>query len=63
MMHPVPLWDERQAAEALSLSVPCLRAWRAKCTGLPYVKLGRAVRYRPQDVERFIEAQLVRHSQ
>ena len=50
------LLNEFQAAERLSISVTTLRTWR--CTrrvNLRFSKIGRAVRYRPEDIEAFIE--------
>ncbi len=46
-----------EAAEMLGLRPQTLAVWR--CTGrnsLPYVQLGRAIRYRASDVQAFIEA-------
>jgi excisionase family DNA binding protein len=37
--------SENQAAEFLGVSVRTLQAWRVRGGGLPYVKIGRAVRY------------------
>ena len=49
------LLDEAAAAAFLSIAPATLRVWR--CTGrydLPYVKVGRLVRYRSIDLVRFI---------
>ena len=49
------LLDEDAAAAFLSLAPATLRIWR--CTGryaLPFVKVGRLVRYRRVDLEKFI---------
>jgi len=51
------LLDEAAAARYLSVAPATLRVWR--CTGryaLPFVKVGRLVRYREADLSRFIEA-------
>lgn len=49
----------QQAAERLGLAPHTLNIWRcSKRYGLAYVKVGRAVRYREADVERFIETGL-----
>ena len=49
----------QQAAERLGLAPHTLNIWRcSKRYGLAYVKVGRAVRYRDVDVERFIESNL-----
>ncbi len=53
------LVNERKAAECLGLAVQTLRNYRSLGRGPKYVKLGRAVRYRMEDLESFIEAHLV----
>lgn len=55
-----PLLTPEQAAEFLSTTPGTLSVWR--CTrryDLPYVKVGRAVRYRLSDLEAFIAARTV----
>ena len=47
---------ERQTAKLLGLAVRTLQLWRYQKRGPRYVKLGGAVRYRLEDLERFIEA-------
>ncbi|MFZ4395147.1 MAG: helix-turn-helix domain-containing protein [Kiritimatiellia bacterium] len=52
--------DRREAAELLGVSVGTLANWA--CTGrhrLPHVKIGKHVRYRVADLERWIEARFV----
>ncbi|WP_240919254.1 helix-turn-helix domain-containing protein [Acidovorax sp. HDW3] len=55
------LLDEAEAAAYLGLTNPkTLAVWRCtKRYDLPYVKYGRLVRYRRQDLEHFIESHLV----
>jgi predicted DNA-binding transcriptional regulator AlpA len=56
------LINEKEAAKLLALSPATLRIQR--CTGatpnglpkIPYIKIGRAVRYRRADIERYIDA-------
>ena len=48
------LLTETEVAARLEVTKPCLRRWRHEGRGLPFVRVGRLVRYRPQDVERFI---------
>lgn len=51
-----PLFDERALAETLSVSVKAIQSWRYKGGGPKFVRLGRAVRYRPEDVEVWLVA-------
>lgn len=48
--------NEKQAAEALGISVALIRKHRVKGVGCPYVKIGRRVVYRAQDVEAFMKS-------
>jgi excisionase family DNA binding protein len=50
----VNLLTETQVAERYGVTKPCLRRWRVEGRALPFVKIGRCVRYRPEDVEAFI---------
>lgn len=57
---PAPLGPLLRAAEAariLGLAPRTLRAWRASDPSrLPFVKVGSCVRYRPADVDAYVEA-------
>jgi predicted DNA-binding transcriptional regulator AlpA len=53
-----PLTDV-EAAARLGVSRFTLRAWRLKGMGPRFLKMGRAVRYRPEDVEEFQRRTLV----
>ena len=54
------LWDEKQAADYLGLNHKTLTTWRTnKRYNLPFIKVGRLVRYRPEDVEAFLESRTV----
>lgn len=48
-------FTERQLAERLGISVRTLQAQRQRGNGVPFVKLGRAVRYARSDVEQYLE--------
>jgi len=48
------LLTERQAAETLGLSMRTLQAWRYQGEGPVFVKVGRAVRYDPTDLNAWI---------
>lgn len=51
------LISEKETAERLRIAVATLRVWRStKRYPLRYLKIGRCVRYRPEDVERFMES-------
>ena len=58
------LLDESEAAARLSLSPQALRLWRQKrkqglvAPVLPFVQLGRLIRYRIQDVDQFLMEQI-----
>ncbi len=57
-MNQVLLTKER-VSEILGVSVGTLAVWRAtKRYNLPYVKSGRLVRYREEDVQAFITSRL-----
>ena len=44
-----------QVAEILGLSVHTLEKWRVTRRNLPFLKIGRKVRYRAQDIADFLE--------
>ncbi len=53
------LMTTRDVAERLRISEETLSTWR--CTGaqaLPYVRVGRLVRYRPSEVNAYLEGRL-----
>jgi hypothetical protein len=49
------LFDERSAANVLSCSVALMRKWRLFREGPSYVKIGRLVRYRQEDLNTFLD--------
>jgi hypothetical protein len=66
-MQPTPsqdelegLWDEKTAARFLGVSVQFLQQDRAKSRRIPYIKLGKAVRYDPADVRAYVAQRKVR---
>ena len=52
------LWDVKMTAAVLGISGRALWDLTYPRGGLPVCRLGRAVRYRPRDVEAFIESQV-----
>jgi excisionase family DNA binding protein len=66
-MHPHRSKDilltPTQVAEQLSVSTGTLAVWR--CNGtcqIPYIKIGRSVRYKAADIEAFLNAQTHLHT-
>ncbi|MFL6354551.1 MAG: helix-turn-helix transcriptional regulator [Bryobacteraceae bacterium] len=48
------LLNEHEVAEILAVSVGSIRRWRVLRTGPKFVKLGKCVRWRPDDVAAYI---------
>jgi len=51
--------NDHQAAEYTGLSVATLRRDRFQKRGFPYVKFGRSVRYRREDIDREMSLHLI----
>ena len=55
-----PLLTEQQAAAELGVKPTTLQVWRStRRYPLPYVKVGRLVRYRMSALQRFLESRVV----
>lgn len=53
-----PLMSPQQLADAIGVAVQTLSVWRCnKRNGPDWVKVGKRVMYRPEDVRSFIERQ------
>jgi len=52
--------NENQVSEITGRALSTLRNERSKGFGIPYIKLGRSVRYDLQDVIEFMEAHKIR---
>jgi hypothetical protein len=50
------LLSPEEVADLLGLTLSKLSQDRFLGRGIPYIKLGKAVRYRPSDVESYVEA-------
>ncbi|MGD2114479.1 MAG: helix-turn-helix domain-containing protein [Acidobacteriota bacterium] len=50
----LPLLDQTEAAEFLAVSTRTLEGWRSSGGGPPFVRVGRRVRYRLQDLQEWI---------
>lgn len=57
--HATRALTEREVSDLLGLSVATLRAWRHRGQGPRFLRLGRAVRYLPADLEDFVSASAV----
>ncbi|NIR87367.1 helix-turn-helix domain-containing protein [Candidatus Bathyarchaeota archaeon] len=49
------LLTAEQVATLTGLSRETLAQWRSQRRGIPYLKIGRAVRYDPNDVQTYLE--------
>ncbi|MCR5563816.1 MAG: helix-turn-helix domain-containing protein [Desulfovibrio sp.] len=49
------LITEKQASEATGINLKTLRKWRYFNIHLPYIKIGRSVRYRLSDIRAYID--------
>jgi predicted DNA-binding transcriptional regulator AlpA len=59
---PEELIDEPTLADDLGASHPTVITWRRNGTGPDYIRVGRLIRYRPSDVERWLEERTQRQS-
>ena len=57
--HPDPLRSAEYAADFLGTTYGTLAGWRStRVVEIPFVKLGKAVRYRQSDLDAFVAANL-----
>jgi excisionase family DNA binding protein len=49
------LLTPEEVAAITCLSLETLAQWRSQRRGIPYLKIGRAVRYDPADVEEYLK--------
>jgi len=59
-LEVVSLLDEKTVATQLNCEVKTLQAWRCRGVGVPFVRVGRLIRYKPEDVADYIESRRVR---
>ena len=50
-----PLWTVRDVSEFLRVPVQALYAWRSQGHGPPARRVGKHLRYRPDDVVRWLD--------
>ncbi len=53
------LLNPKEAAGYLGLRPQTLACWRVDGRHLPYVKVGRSVKYRVSDLEKFLESRTI----
>jgi hypothetical protein len=58
-MNNTTLLNEREAAGVIACSVALMRKWRLFREGPSYVKIGRLVRYRQDDLNAFLDSHRV----
>lgn len=46
---------ERQVSNLTNIALSTLRNHRFQCRGLPYIKIGKSIRYSLQDVVEYLE--------
>lgn len=59
----VQLLNEKEVADMTGIAVATLRNDRFNRRGFPYVKLGKSVRYKLEDVVAVIDKNTIRHDQ
>jgi predicted DNA-binding transcriptional regulator AlpA len=50
---------ERDVSKITQFALPTLRNWRHQRVGIPFLKVGRSVRYRESDVFAWLDKHLV----
>ena len=50
------LLNETEVAKKLRVSLACLRRWRLEKRGPTFVKIGQLVRYRPEELELWLQS-------
>jgi predicted DNA-binding transcriptional regulator AlpA len=51
-----PLWSVQDVAGFLQVPVQTLYSWRVRGEGPPALKIGKYLRYRPEDVQRWVDS-------
>lgn len=55
-------YSEDETAQFLDVSIPTLRTWRHRKQGPAYYKIGGKVRYKPEDLQSFVNESRVDHA-
>ena len=51
-----PLWSVQDVAAFLQVPVQTLYSWRVRGEGPPALKIGKYLRYRPNEVQRWVDS-------
>lgn len=62
-MNKSTLLTELELANLLQVSVKTLQGQRWQKVGIPYLKIGRAVRYRREDIESYLNQAVIKTAQ
>ena len=62
MEHKIKYMNEKETANLTGLALSTLRNHRSKGCGLPYIKIGKAVRYSFQDIIQYFEGHKIKTS-
>lgn len=60
--RPTALLTPREVSAILRVPDATLTAWRYRATGPRWIRVGRYVRYRPRDVDAWLDAQTLREA-
>lgn len=61
-MNNTKLLSQADVAKILGSTVPSLNTLRHQgCLDIPYIKFGNRIRYREEDIEQWIESNIVNH--
>ena len=63
MDNKIKYMNEKETANLTGLALSTLRNHRCKGKGLPYIKIGKAVRYSFQDVIEYFEGHKIKHDE
>lgn len=58
-LKDITLLTPNQVAEATGIRIGTLKKWRLERTNLPFIHVGRSVRYRLSDVEDYLASRTV----
>lgn len=56
-LNSLKLWGPDDLSRVLSVPVSTLYLWRARKEGPPAIKVGKHLRWRPADVDRWLDEQ------